>query len=118
MDLGRPVKWTEDRLEHLATAGQAREEMADVEVAVTDDGVILGARLRVKVNVGAYLADPFPGSIQTFTVPSFFQGPLRLEGLDSAATAVFSNKATYVAYRGPWATGDFLRERDARRRRP
>ena len=42
IDLGRPVKWIEDRLEHLATGGQAREEMADVEAAVTDDGVLLG----------------------------------------------------------------------------
>ena len=38
-DLGRPVKWIEDRLEHLATGGQAREEMADLEAAVTADGV-------------------------------------------------------------------------------
>ena len=37
-DLGRPVKWIEDRLEHLATGGQAREEMADLEAAVTADG--------------------------------------------------------------------------------
>ena len=42
MDLGRPVKWIEDRLEHLATGGQAREEMADIEAAVTSDGLLLG----------------------------------------------------------------------------
>jgi carbon-monoxide dehydrogenase large subunit len=111
IDLGRPVKWIEDRLEHLAVGGQAREEMADVEVAVTDEGVVLGARLDVKVNVGAYLADPFPGSTMAFAIPSFFQGPLKLEGLTARSTVVFTNKATYVAYRGPWATGDFLRER-------
>ena len=34
-----------------------------------------------------------------------------IEGIGAKHTAVFSNKATYVAYRGPWATGDFLRER-------
>jgi carbon-monoxide dehydrogenase large subunit len=110
-DLGRPVKWTEDRLEHLATAGQAREEMADLEAAVTDDGLVLGVRMDVKVNVGAYPCDPFPGSMQVFSIPMFFQGPTRLGALAATSTAVFSNKATYVAYRGPWATGDFLRER-------
>ncbi|HEX9547719.1 MAG TPA: molybdopterin cofactor-binding domain-containing protein, partial [Acidimicrobiales bacterium] len=57
-DLGRPVKWIEDRLEHLASAGQAREEMAELEAAVTDDGVILGVRMDLKVNVGAYPCDP------------------------------------------------------------
>ncbi len=111
IDLGRPVKWVEDRLEHLATAGQAREEMASLEAAVTDEGVILGVRMDVKVNTGAYPCDPFPGSMQAFSIPAFFQGPTRLEGLSATSTAVFSNKATYVAYRGPWATGDFLRER-------
>ncbi len=111
IDLGRPVKWIEDRLEHLATGGQAREEMADVEVAITDDGVILGAKLDIRCNVGAYLADPFPGTMMAFAIMAFFQGPLRIEGISSTSTLVFSNKATYVAYRGPWATGDFLRER-------
>ena len=110
-DLGRPVKWIEDRIEHLTVGGQAREEMADVEVAVTDEGVLLGARLGVKVNVGAYLADPFPMSSMAFAIPGFFQGPMRLEALEADSTVVFSNKATYVSYRGPWATGDFLRER-------
>jgi aerobic carbon-monoxide dehydrogenase large subunit len=111
IDLGRPVKWFEDRLEHLAAAGHAREEMADLEAAITDDGVILGVRMDVKVNTGAYPCDPFPGSMQAFSIPAFFQGPTRLEALSATSTAVFTNKATYVAYRGPWATGDFLRER-------
>jgi aerobic carbon-monoxide dehydrogenase large subunit len=110
-DLGRPVKWIEDRMEHLATAGQAREEMAAIEAGVSDGGLVLGVRMNVKVNIGAYPCDPFPGSMQAFSIPMFFQGPTRLEALDSASTAVFSNKATYVSYRGPWATGDFLRER-------
>jgi carbon-monoxide dehydrogenase large subunit len=110
-DLGRPVKWTEDRMEHLAAAGQAREEMADIEAAVTEDGRVLGVRMEVKVNAGAYPGDPFPGSMQAYSIPGLFQGPLKLEGLSCHSTAVFSNKATYVAYRGPWATADFLRER-------
>lgn len=110
-DLARPVKWVEDRLEHLAAGGHAREEKADVELAVTDDGRILGARLDLVLNAGAYLADPFPGSSMAMAAVMFFQGPLKLEGLHAKATAVFSNKATYVSYRGPWATGDFLRER-------
>jgi aerobic carbon-monoxide dehydrogenase large subunit len=111
IDLGRPVKWTEDRLEHLATAGQAREETAEMEAAVTDDGLILGVRLNVKVNIGAYPCDPFPGSMQAFSIVGLFQGPARLEAVAGHSTVVFTNKATYVAYRGPWATADFLRER-------
>ena len=110
-DLGRPVKWTEDRLEHIAVAGMAREEMADVEVAITDDGVLLGVRMDVKVNLGAYPGDPFPGSMIVFTMPGFIQGALKLEAIESNAKVLFTNKATYVSYRGPWASADFLRER-------
>lgn len=110
-DLGRPVKWVEDRFEHLAASGQAREEMAAVEAAVTADGVVLGVRMDVKINLGAYPAEPFPGSMQVMTIPRMFQGPVRIEALDVTATSLFTNKASYVAYRGPWATADFLRER-------
>jgi aerobic carbon-monoxide dehydrogenase large subunit len=110
-DLGRPVKWIEDRLEHLATGGQAREEKADLEAAVTADGVLLGVRMNVKVNIGAYPSDPFPGAIQCYTIIMSFQGPTRLRALDATSVALFSNKGTYVSYRGPWATADFLRER-------
>lgn len=110
-DLGRPVKWIEDRLEHMSTGGHAREEMADIEAAVTDDGVLLGVRMNVKLNSGAYPMDPFPGAMMVGSVSASFQGPTKLEALAAVHTSVFSNKATYVAYRGPWATADFLRER-------
>ncbi len=111
IDLGRPVKWIEDRLEHLATGGQAREEMADLEAAVTADGVLLGVRMDVKLNAGAYPCDPFPGAMFVGSISAAFQGPTRIEGLSAIHRAVFSNKATYVSYRGPWATADFMRER-------
>jgi carbon-monoxide dehydrogenase large subunit len=110
-DLGRPIKWIEDRGEHLAASGQAREEMAELEAAVTDAGVILGVKMNVLLNTGAYPCDPFPGAMYVGSVSGSFQGPLGIQGLSAKHTAVFSNKATYVAYRGPWATADFLRER-------
>ncbi|HEX5587627.1 MAG TPA: xanthine dehydrogenase family protein molybdopterin-binding subunit [Acidimicrobiia bacterium] len=111
VDLARPVKWIEDRGEHLATAGQAREEMAEMEAAVTADGVLLGLRMNVTLNSGAYPSDPFPGAMYVGSVSGSFQGPTRIEALAATSTAVFSNKSTYVAYRGPWATADFMRER-------
>jgi carbon-monoxide dehydrogenase large subunit len=112
VQLGRPIKWAEDRLEHLATGGQAREEGADIQAAVTNDGVLLGFRMQAKGNTGAYPADPFNGSFMAGSTSSAFQGPCaHLEGYEAKTISVFSNKATYVSYRGPWATGDFLRER-------
>ena len=52
--LGRPVKWIEDRNENLTFSGQAREESFDVEMAVTDDGVILGLKVDMTLDQGAY----------------------------------------------------------------
>jgi carbon-monoxide dehydrogenase large subunit len=111
IDLGRPVKWIEDRLEHLAVGGQAREEGADIEAAVTNDGMLLAVRMDAKLNSGAYASDPFNGAMFVGSLGGSFQGPVKLQGVAAKNTAVFSNKATYVSYRGPWATGDFLRER-------
>jgi len=111
MDLGRPVKWIEDRGEHLSSSGQAREEMADIQAAVTDDGLLLAVKMNVKLNAGAYPCDPFPGAMMVTSISASFQGPTQIEAIAATSTAVFSNKATYVAYRGPWATADFLRER-------
>ena len=47
VDLGRSVKWIEDRNEHLLVAGQAREETLDVEAALRDDGTLLGLRVHM-----------------------------------------------------------------------
>ena len=47
VDLGRSVKWIEDRNEHLLIAGQAREETLEVEAALRDDGTLLGMRVHM-----------------------------------------------------------------------
>jgi aerobic carbon-monoxide dehydrogenase large subunit len=111
IELGRPVKWIEDRIEHLSSSGQAREEMAELEAAVMDDGLLVGVRMKVQLNSGAYPCDPFPGAMYAGSVSGSFQGPTRIEAIAATTVSVFSNKATYVAYRGPWATADFMRER-------
>ena len=85
--------------------------MAEIEAAVTADGVLLGVRMDVKLNLGAYPCDPFPGCVVRRCAERSFQGPTKIEAISANNTVVFSNKATYVSYRGPWATGDFLRER-------
>jgi carbon-monoxide dehydrogenase large subunit len=67
--------------------------------------------MNVKLNAGAYPCDPFPGAMFANSISGSFQGPTQIEAIAATTTAVFSNKATYVAYRGPWATADFVRER-------
>src|SRR3984885_12930151 len=108
--LGRPVKWVEDRGENLTTSGQAREESFDVRAAVSDDGDLLGLDVKMVVDTGSY-----PGMGMGASVPSIieamFPGPYKLAALGFESTAAITNKATYVAYRGPWASETFVRER-------
>jgi carbon-monoxide dehydrogenase large subunit len=55
MDLGRPLKWAEDRLENLLGAHQGRGERVDLELALSADGRFLGLRADVVADLGAYL---------------------------------------------------------------
>ncbi len=53
--LGRPVRWTEDRLEHFMTAHQGRGIDGEVELALDAEGHMLAVRARFVADMGAYL---------------------------------------------------------------
>jgi aerobic carbon-monoxide dehydrogenase large subunit len=106
--LGRPVKWTEDRSENLTASGHAREESFDVRAAVSDDGDLLGLDVTMVIDTGAY---PVMGTMVPAIVEAMMPGPYKLAALGFESTAVATNKASYVAYRGPWASETFVRER-------
>src|SRR5262249_9511623 len=107
-DLGRPVKWVEDRRENLTPSGQAREESFDVRAAVSRDGDLLGLDVKMVIDTGAY---PGLGVTVPSIIEAMFPGPYRMTALGFESTAAITNKATYVAYRGPWASETFVRER-------
>ena len=106
--LGRPVKWTEDRSEHLTASGQAREESFDVRAAVSNDGDLLGLDVTMVIDTGAY---PVSAAVVPPTIQMMLPGPYKLAALGFESTAVTTNKASYISYRGPWASETFVRER-------
>jgi aerobic carbon-monoxide dehydrogenase large subunit len=106
--VGRPVKWVEDRGENLTVSGQAREESFDVRAGVSNDGDLLGLDVRMVVDTGSY---PAMGMMVPDIMQAMLPGPYRLEALGFESTAAITNKAPYVAYRGPWASETFVRER-------
>jgi len=106
--LGRPVKWVEDRGENLSASGQAREESFDVRAAVSNDGDLLGLDVKMVIDTGSY---PGTGAMIPDTIEAMFPGPYKVAALGFESTAVTTNKACYVAYRGPWASETFVRER-------
>jgi len=109
--LSRPVKWIEDRNEHLLASGHAREETVTARVAVTDDGRILGLDAEMTMCVGAYPNVPFSSTMYPHLVQTYLPGPYRMEAYRFSSTVVATNKATYTAYRGPWAVETWVRER-------
>jgi len=106
--LRRPVKWVEDRGENLTTSGQAREESFDVQAAVSNDGDLLGLDVKMVIDTGSY---PSLGVTVPAIVEAMLPGPYKLAALGFESTAAITNKASYVAYRGPWASETFVRER-------
>jgi carbon-monoxide dehydrogenase large subunit len=106
--LGQPVKWVEDRSENLAASGQAREESFDVRAAVSNDGDLLGLDVKMVIDTGSY---PGMGAMVPAIMEAMLPGPYRLAALGFESTAAITNKASYVAYRGPWASETFVRER-------
>jgi carbon-monoxide dehydrogenase large subunit len=107
---GRPVKWTEDRREHLMCVNHAREAECDVEIACTREGTILGLRGHAYVDVGAYMRTN--GAVGARNVAQFMSGPYRIPNIDIDVALQLTNKTPVGTYRGPGRfETDFFRER-------
>jgi carbon-monoxide dehydrogenase large subunit len=96
--LGRPVKWVEDRWEHIVASTHGREQFHDVEVAYDDDGRVRAIRDRCVTNTGAYLqrltlVEPFIGV-------SMLTGPYDITDFEATAHVVMTNKAPMNPFRG------------------
>ena len=107
---GRPVKWTEDRREHLMCLNHAREAECEVEIACTREGTILGLRGHVHVDVGAYMRTN--GAVGARNIAQFMSGPYRIPHIDIDVALQLTNKTPVGTYRGPGRfETDFFRER-------
>jgi len=94
---GRPVKWIEDRAEHLRSAPQARDQLHEIALALRADGTLLGLRDRFLVDTGAY--NPL-GLGQPFNTASHLVGPYRVPAVDIEGAVYFTHKAPYAPVRG------------------
>jgi aerobic carbon-monoxide dehydrogenase large subunit len=109
--VGRPVKWIEDRNEHLIASGHAREASAEVQVAVTDDGTMLGLKVKLVTDQGAYPWFPLPVPLAVGYIQLLLPGPTRVKAYSFDVSVVSINKCVYTAYRGPWEMETWVRER-------
>jgi aerobic carbon-monoxide dehydrogenase large subunit len=109
--VGRPVKWIAERRENLLAGGHAREDVVDVDLALSRDGDLVAARVRMTVDVGAYPLVTLPATSFAMMARALFPSAYRLAHMEFESVVVGTNKATYVPYRGPWAAETFARER-------
>ena len=107
--LGRPVKWTEDRREHLLAANQERGQIHDVEVGFDETGKILALRDRFVHDAGAYT--PY-GIVVPIITSTQLPGPYRLQNYAVEFEVAYTNKAVVTPYRGAGRPhGVFVMER-------
>lgn len=109
--LGQPVRWVEDRAENLVAGGHAREEQMRVEAALDDDGVVIGLRADLVMDHGAYPFLNLPLSLFANIIKVLLPGTLRMRHYRFRGSVVVTNKASFVAYRGPWEIECWVRER-------
>ena len=110
MKLGRPVKWAETRRENFAATIHGRDTMNEVELALKKDGTILGLKVGILADVGAYhqLLTPLIPQLTALMLAGCYKIP----AIHISIEGVFTNKMSTDAYRGagrPEAT--FLIER-------
>ena len=96
----RPVKWTEDRREHLLSSLHAKEDIVECEMSFTADGTILGIRARIVQDLGAYSADPWPSPFEGLQLAAALPGPYKIQAYAYEVSTAWTNKMTSAAYRG------------------
>jgi CO/xanthine dehydrogenase Mo-binding subunit len=104
IQLGKPVRWIEDRLEHFGATSQLREQVHSVEVGVEDDGTVVALRDHFVHDGGAYV--PYGLSVPMYTAVTL-AGPYRIPAVEATYDVVYTNRTPTCPYRGsggPYAT--------------
>lgn len=95
----RPIKWIEDRREHLMAIGHSREADADIEVAFAADGTMLALKAEMFCNIGAYMRPN--GTTPVRNAAQFITGAYKVDNFSVLSHAVATNKTPSGTYRGP-----------------
>ncbi|TFE43313.1 xanthine dehydrogenase family protein molybdopterin-binding subunit [Streptomyces sp. ICN441] len=96
--LGRPVKWTESRSEGYLATHHGRGQIQDVRIAATREGKLLGLKVDLLADMGAYLMLITPGTplLGAFMYPAIY----KMDSYAFSCTGVFTTRTPTDAYRG------------------
>jgi len=96
--LGVPVRWTEDRLEHLAASAHATGRRTEVEAAFASDGELLGLRYDMVEDVGAYVRAPEPATL--YRMHGSLAGAYKVRNIGWDARVTLTNRCPSGLNRG------------------
>ena len=95
--VGRPVRWIEERQEHLLCSCHSRDQLHDVEVGFDRDGQLIAFRDEFLVDCGAW--NPIGAAI-AYNTAVHLLGPYRTANFAATARIVATNKVPNAPYRG------------------
>jgi carbon-monoxide dehydrogenase large subunit len=108
---GAPVKWVEDRYEHLAASGHSKEVACELELATDVDGRFLALRSRLVGDGGAHQGHPWTSLIDPLCAAAMLPGIYEIPAVRYEVHAAATNKCPTTAYRGVgWTSGQAARE--------
>ena len=96
--LGRPLKWIEDRSEAFLATTHGRDLIGYVDLAAKRDGTLLGLKVRIIADIGAY--QMLHTTISPSTTQGMLSGTYNIPAIRATLTLVFTNKTPTDAYRG------------------
>jgi CO/xanthine dehydrogenase Mo-binding subunit len=108
--LRRPVKWIEDRMEHLVAANHSREQVHRVRAATDADGIITAIDDEFWFNQGAYARTH--GATVPEVTAQMLPGPYRITAYRTKGHIRLTNVTPSGTYRAPGRyETTFVRER-------
>jgi carbon-monoxide dehydrogenase large subunit len=102
---GHPVRWIEDRREHLTASANCREHHYEITVYAERDGTLRGIDCEATVDSGAYSSYPFSACLEAAQVASILPGPYRMPAYRCRTFSAATNKCPILPYRGVARTG-------------
>jgi carbon-monoxide dehydrogenase large subunit len=105
MQRGHPVRWIEDRREHLVAGANCREHHYRITGYADRDGRLIGIDCEATVDSGAYSSYPFSACLEAAQVASILPGPYDFPAFRCRTYSVATNKCPILPYRGVARTG-------------
>ena len=105
MHCGHPVRWIEDRREHLIASANCREHHYLITAYADRDGTLRGIECEATVDSGAYSSYPFSACLEAAQIASILPGPYDFPSYRCRTWSVATNKCPILPYRGVARTG-------------